>query len=76
MKTMQNDRRCETCLFWEDDEMELEPTPREIVPGTGLIVLEKYGLCRRYPPNPNPPEGQHGWPVTDYKDWCGEWESR
>lgn len=36
---------------------------------------DEHGYCLRYPPNPNPPEGQHGWPVIRrHFDWCGEYE--
>jgi hypothetical protein len=66
---------CETCRFWEDCEPDEPPSPEQLVPGL-MSAPTKYGFCHRYPPNPNPPEGQHGWPVTDYRDWCGEWRRK
>ena len=69
------DHRCENCRFWEDDEPNEPATMEPIFPGSDLETLTKYGLCRRYPPDPCPPEGNHGWPVLNFDDWCGEWQS-
>ena len=34
-------------------------------------VMAKDASCRRYPPR-----GKHGFPLTEGRDWCGEWAPR
>jgi hypothetical protein len=62
--------RCSTCRFWENEEGAVPSVDPHGIPG----VLSMPGLCLRYPPFPCPPEGQHGRPVTEWSDWCGEWQ--
>jgi len=39
-------------------------------------ALFSWGECRRYPPAIAHKDGACGGPVTEYKNWCGEWKAR
>ncbi len=70
------EKRCDTCRFWHDDAPEDEPYEEDFCPEhpIGIMHLVKPGTCCRFPPHPCPPEGRIGRPITEYTDWCGEWQ--
>lgn len=72
MTTNRKDR-CELCRFWDSDDE--PPSLEDVRPGNpiGLTITTKPGLCRRYPPY-KATDDRHGWPVTEYSDWCGEFQ--
>lgn len=62
-------RSCGECEFWKAGEFD------------GMVDLDaSYGNCRRTaPPPPSPlPEREEPmyWPVTEDRDWCGEFRPR
>jgi hypothetical protein len=57
---MSNEIRCETCRWWGAQR-----------PG-GIAIRSGAGLCRRFPPNPQPDFTIDPFPVTFSFDWCGE----
>ena len=64
---MNDKERCENCRFWADfgeKRRKLE-----------FQLEEQYGTCYRYPPLACISDEQHGRPVTNFTDWCGEWQS-
>lgn len=81
--------RCENCRFWDDPDPDELPYPDEKIEAIkakvksdgnlaaemeDFSVLVKYGYCKRYPPIAKPEDGLIGVPLTDHKDWCGEWQ--
>lgn len=69
---MTDDKRCETCRFWEDADP-TEPVKR----------LDDAGWCHRHAPMPLIVIGSHEGgrsseqvilPLTRRYYWCGEWE--
>jgi hypothetical protein len=53
------ERCCESCVWWEVVEGEIEDG--------------EFGMCRRFPPQIAEPGVLNGvWPVVRREDWCGE----
>ncbi len=52
-----SDERCENCRFWIKDE-----EPDSVIGG-----------CRRYPPAAGSTWTDCHLPITNRKQWCGEW---
>lgn len=59
---------CQRCKWWDD---------RHIAKGGATI-------CRRHAPRPKTTRSEEDpdtgvgtsyWPITEYDDWCGEWEA-
>lgn len=62
------ERRCETCLWWEDSVPDLLPDEGECrrrAPVPWRESVETQGLGRRAL-----------WPLTFALDWCGEWHAQ
>ncbi len=54
---------CQACRFWRDKNDE----------------WAGKGECRRYPPLPSVKSGHHGdhgWPETIGRSWCGEFSAK
>ena len=53
---------CEDCRFWMREGT-------RTVHDMGRSFEEEEGLCRRHAPRVD-----RTWPMTDWSDWCGEFE--
>lgn len=57
---------CDRCIFWNRGYF-----------GVTCTSPESHGECRRYPPSTLPQNiNKSFWPITNYYQWCGEFQQK